>query len=227
MLLAQRPGVTSTDPDDPRLARYQGLIFDCDGTLTDSMPVHYHAWAAAMEAVGIDFPEDRFYQMGGIPTVKIIQTLAREQSVRLDIQAAAVDKEQRFLAIADDVVAMPPVLQIADRFRGRIPMAVASGGTRKSVGQQLRRIDRADWFAAVVTAEDTEKHKPNPDVFLEAAGQLNVPANRCLVFEDSHLGVEAAGRAAMDCVLIDREQKLWLIDAVAAATWNDSPTAVT
>ncbi len=206
---------------------YGGLIFDCDGTLTDSMPVHYRAWKAAMDAIGIDFAEDRFYSMGGIPTAKIIQTLADEQSVEVDVDAAARDKERRFLQIADSVEAMPPILTIVDSLHGRIPMAVASGGSRISVGNQLKQIGRDKTFGVVVTAEDTEKHKPHPDVFLEAARQLGVPPDHCLVFEDSDLGVEAAGRAAMDCVLIDGDRRMWLIDAVSAAVWNNTPAAAT
>ena len=72
---------------------YEALIFDCDGTLTDSMPVHYVAWHRTMKDYGIEFPEDRFYSLGGIPTDKIIRLLADEQRIEVDVHQAAIAKE--------------------------------------------------------------------------------------------------------------------------------------
>jgi HAD superfamily hydrolase (TIGR01549 family) len=92
------------------------------------------------------------------------------------------------------------VVEIVRQNRGVKPIAVASGGFRAIIQRQLKQIEMHDWFDAVVTAEDTAKHKPEPDVFLEAARQLGTPPKHCIVFEDADLGVEAARRAGMNCI---------------------------
>jgi beta-phosphoglucomutase-like phosphatase (HAD superfamily) len=179
---------------------YAGLIFDCDGTLTDSMPVHYLAWYATMTPLGIEFPEDRFYALGGMPTEKIIATLATEQQKQVDAKQAAIDKEHAFIKRISLITPIAPVMHVALHFRDRLPIAVASGGYRDIILQQLATIGCRDWFNAIVTAEDTERHKPEPDVFLEAAKRLKVAPQDCLVYEDSDLGIRAAHAAGMDCI---------------------------
>jgi beta-phosphoglucomutase-like phosphatase (HAD superfamily) len=180
--------------------RYAGLIFDCDGTLTDSMPLHYAAWVEALTRHGLTFPEPRFYAMGGVPTGKIIEMLSAEQGVPVDVVAVGIEKEELFLTKLSQVVANEPVCQVARNYRGKLPMAVASGGARDIVRDQLVTIGMEDCFDAIVGAEDTALHKPNPDVFLEAANRIGVPPETCLVFEDTDIGIEAACRAGMDYV---------------------------
>lgn len=186
-------------PAFPR-KKYAGLIFDCDGTLTDSMPVHYLAWRETMNRYGIAFPEERFYRLGGMPTDKIIQLLASEQGKQVDASVASIEKEEAFLTRLDLLRPIEPVKQVAFHFRGRLPIAVASGGYREVILKQIRQIGCDGWFDAVVTAEDTTRHKPEPDVFLETAKRLGVAPQACLVYEDSDLGIEAARRAQMDVI---------------------------
>lgn len=179
---------------------YQALIFDCDGTLTDSMPLHYVAWRRTLDRHGIQFPEARFYAMGGVPTDKIIETLCHEQSLVVDVPAIAEEKEREFLLTLHDVRPNRPVCDIARGHHGRLPMAVASGGIRSVVMDQLIKIEMQHYFAVVVAAEDTQRHKPEPDVFLEAARRLQVSPAGCLVFEDTDIGLLAAKRAGMEAV---------------------------
>jgi len=176
------------------------IIFDCDGTLVDSMPVHFMAWRETMDRHGIAFPEDRFYALGGVPSHRIIELLAREQNVALDAVSVAHEKEMAFLERIGMLVPVEQVVTVARENRGVKPMAVASGGFREIILRQLHHVKMGDWFDAVVTAEDTSKHKPEPDVFLEAARRLGVRAADCVVFEDADLGVEAARRAGMECI---------------------------
>ncbi len=180
--------------------RFDGLIFDCDGTLSDSMPLHYRAWRDTMSARGIDFSEQRFYEMGGMPTEKIISLLCDEQGVSVNVDATALAKEHAFQMMMHDLQPLEIVCDVASRHRGRVAMAVASGGIRPIVTRQLEQLRIADWFAAIVTSEDTQGHKPEPDAFLRAAELLGVAPHRCLVFEDSPLGFEAADRAGMKYV---------------------------
>ena len=179
---------------------YAAIIFDCDGTLTDSMPVHYIAWRSTLARYGIEFPEARFYELAGVPTDRIIELLSGEQLVEVDAQTVAAEKEAAFLELIHLLKPINVVLDVAQHFRGQLPLAVASGGVRDVIVEQLKRIGCADWFDAIVTAEDTQRHKPFPDVFLEAARQLGVEPTKCLVYEDADLGLEAARAAGMDAI---------------------------
>lgn len=181
----------------------RALIFDCDGTLADTMPVHHRVWTTMLAEHGMDFPEAQFYALAGMPTVAIIRQLAAEQGVTLgDDQPAEMShrKESLYVSMIDDVQAVPEVYAIAKRYRDELPMAVASGGDSWVVKRTLQAIGVLDWMQAVVGAEDTERHKPEPDVFLEAARRLGVDAPACAVFEDSDLGLLAARRAGMESV---------------------------
>lgn len=178
----------------------EALIFDCDGTLTDSMPVHYISWQATLARHGIEFSEDRFYELAGKPTDKIIALLSQEQGIPVDPPQVAKEKEEDFLRSLHLVEPIPAVMEVVKSHQGRLKMAVASGGWRQVVLSQLRQIGLEDCFETVVAAEDTQRHKPHPDVFLEAARRLGVAAEVCRVYEDSDLGIEAARRAGMDWV---------------------------
>ncbi|MEM9368354.1 MAG: HAD family phosphatase [Planctomycetota bacterium] len=178
-------------------ARFAGLIFDCDGTLSDSMPLHYRAWRQTMASYGIDFPEEKFYSLGGMPTDQIILLLSREQGVAVDPVTAGREKEDAFQELLPELRPMDQVCSLARACEGIVPMAVASGGDRPGVRRQLQHLGLESLFPVVVTSEDTERHKPHPDVFLEAARQLGVPPEACFVFEDSPLGFQAAETAGM------------------------------
>ncbi len=185
--------MTFTPPPDTL-----ALIFDCDGTLADTMPTHFRAWTAMLGQHDIPFPETRFYQLGGVPTAQIIRILAAEHSVALgDVDAMVYEKEAAFLDLLAEVQPIEVVVRIAEQHRGTLPMAVASGGYRDVVERTLRSIGVADWFGTIICAEDTARHKPEPDVFLEAAKRLGVVAAGCVVFEDTDIGLEAARRAGM------------------------------
>ena len=185
------------------------LIFDCDGTLADTMPAHFRAWQVVLAGVGIDFGEARFYQLGGVPTDKIVRIIAAENGVTFSEEQVATlthGKEAEFVKSLAHVKAIEPVREIAARYRGKMPTAVASGGYREVIAQTLRVVGMADWFDATVTAEDTTRHKPEPDVFLEAARRLKADATKCVVFEDTDIGLEAARRAGM----VGVDVRLWL-----------------
>ena len=179
----------------------RGLIFDCDGTLADTMPVHFLAWTAMLHEHGIAFPEPTFYAMGGMPSERIIRQLAHDQQIAVhDVAAMVDDKESRFLGMIERVLPISSVVGVAAAYRGVLPMAVASGGERRIVHRTLGIIGVVDWFDAMVGAEDTQRHKPEPDVFLEAARRIAVDPAACVVFEDTEMGLEAGRRAGMHTV---------------------------
>jgi HAD superfamily hydrolase (TIGR01509 family) len=187
--------------EEPAAAAEQAYIFDLDGTLADTMPVHFSVWQILAPRLGLTFPEELFYRLGGVPTVKIAARLIEEAGLTLDPRAVAAEKEQAYvdglLSGALPLRPIEPVIAIARAWRGVAPMAIASGSSRRLVTHTLDALGIATWFGAVVAAEDTARHKPEPDVFLEAARRLGVTPARCTVYEDTDLGLEAARRAGM------------------------------
>ncbi len=185
------------------IAKASGLIFDCDGTLADTMPLHWRSWQAIAGSYGFHFPEERFYQLGGVPSVRILEMLREEQSLGLEPVRAAAEKEEHYLSYLNDVRPIEEAVAIARNYHGRVPMAVASGGTREVIGTVLRHLGIEGLFVAVITAEDVSRQKPAPDIFLKAAEKMGVPAGECIGFEDSELGMQAITAAGMEAVHID------------------------
>jgi HAD superfamily hydrolase (TIGR01509 family) len=186
------------------LQTYDAVLFDCDGTLADTMPAHYRAWRHVVGLHGIEFDEQRFYALGGRPTRDIIATLAAESGVTLDVDEAATQKEEAFLRQLDDVRPVDPVIDVVRRLQGRLPLAVVTGGYRAVCERILDRVGVAGAFTTIVASEDTARHKPDPDPFLEAADRLGARPERCVVWEDSDLGIAAAVRAGMEWIDVRR-----------------------
>lgn len=196
--------------------KYSGYIFDCDGTLADTMPLHFRAWSRAMTEEGADFPEDLFYSWGGRPTAEIITLLNERCGLAMPIEATVHRKERYFLELLHEVQPITPIVEFAEKLKGHAPIAVASGGHRELVYATLDFLKIRDWFQAVVCAEDYTKGKPNPDPFLEAAKRLGVPPEECVVFEDSPTGIEAAKAAGMEYVFVPRPEHEKPTPSVAA-----------
>ena len=182
--------------------RFGGYIFDCDGTLADTMPLHFRAWTRAMDDFGGKFPEGLFYSWGGKPTSVIVVELNAMFGLSLDVEKTVRRKEDYYLALIPEVKPVGLVLGFAKTIHGSAPLAVASGGHHELVDATLAALGVTELFDAVVCAEDYANGKPAPDPFLEAARQLGVPARDCVVFEDSPTGIEAAEAAGMAHVFV-------------------------
>jgi beta-phosphoglucomutase family hydrolase len=178
----------------------KGLIFDCDGTLADTMPLHWRAWQMIIQRHGLHFPEDRFYSLGGVPSRDILRMLAEEQGRSLDHIAVAHEKEEAYLPLMVEVEPIHGVVEIAKAHHGSIPMAVASGGTQRIICQVLEHLRIHHLFDAVVTSEMVKRQKPAPDIFLEAARRIGVEPPFCRAYEDTNLGLQAIGAAGMEAV---------------------------
>jgi beta-phosphoglucomutase-like phosphatase (HAD superfamily) len=178
----------------------KGLVFDCDGTLADTMPLHWHAWQMITQRHGLHFPEDRFYSLGGVPSRDILKMLAEEQGRSLDHIAIAHEKEAAYLPMMMQVEPIHAVVEIAKANFGKIPMAVASGGTQPIIVGVLEHLKIRHLFDAVVTSEMVTNQKPAPDIFLEAARRIGVEPKFCRGYEDTDLGMQAIRSAGMDAV---------------------------
>jgi beta-phosphoglucomutase-like phosphatase (HAD superfamily) len=182
-------------------AHIKGLVFDCDGTLADTMPLHWRAWQMITQRHNLHFPQDRFYAYGGVPSRDILKLLAQEQGRSLDHIAVAHEKEEAFLPLLSQIEPVHVVVEIAKENFGKIPMAVASGGTQKIILQVLEHLKIRHLFNVVVTSEMVTHQKPAPDIFLEAAKRIGVEPKFCRAYEDTELGLQAirgAGMEAMD-----------------------------
>ncbi len=178
----------------------QGIIFDCDGTLADTMPAHFEAWASILNRYELAMSEDRFYALGGWPTLRVAELLIVESGRSIDAQQIADEKESLFQEMLHLIKPIEPVVEVARRHQGRLPLAVATGAVRPICQQILRQIGVHDCFDTIVSSEDVERHKPAPDVFLEAARRLGVAPSRCRVYEDTEPGFEAARSAGMEYI---------------------------
>ncbi len=183
---------------------FAGYIFDCDGTLVDTMPLHYRAWDRAMQAAGLKgtLDEELFYSLGGMPTRKVATVFARHYGLTIDTDYVFHHKEELFLEMQAEMKVIQPVVDFARRHHGKAPMSVASGGPRPVVKKTLELMKLDGLFPIVVTPEDVAHGKPAPDMFLLAARKMGVPPERCLVFEDAEPGVQAAVAAGMKYVLV-------------------------
>jgi len=170
--------------------------------LADNMPLHFKAWTRAMEDFGGSYPEELFYEWGGVPTADIVRRLNVKFGLSLDVDEVVHRKEHYYREMIPQVAPVPEVVALVREYHGERPLAVASGGHRDLVERTLDALGIHAMFDAVVAAEDYERGKPAPDPFLTAAARLQVAPEHCLVFEDTSSGVEAARAAGMAWVLV-------------------------
>lgn len=175
----------------------RGLVFDCDGTIADTMPLHYQAWVAALREHQCEFPEALFYEMAGVPTVRIIEILNQRHGHHMPVRETALRKDALFEDLIPQVLPIEPVVELVRQFAGKLPMAVATGATRANCTKTLAALGLLEHFKAIVTADDVAHPKPAPDIFREAARRIGVPAEQCAAFEDADLGLQAARSAGM------------------------------
>ena len=178
----------------------RGLIFDCDGTLADTMPLHWRAWQVIAERHRFKLPKERFYALGGIPSRDILKILSAEQGLPFDPLAVAREKEAEYLPLIAQVEPINAIVGIAREHFGKVPLAVASGGTHRVIEQVLNHLGIRSLFSAIVTSEDVVRQKPAPDIFLEAARRIGVPPQFCRAYEDTDLGMQAIRAAGMEAV---------------------------
>jgi len=181
---------------------FKAYLFDCDGTIADSMPLHYQAWKKALDEQNCSFSEQLFYDWGGVAVADVIRRLNEMQQLNMSVADVADRKESFYLENLPQLKAIPEVVEHITANHGRIPLAVVSGSTRDSVQSSLTALNLLDRFETLVCAGDYKKGKPDPEAFLLAAERLGVAPESCLVFEDADLGIQAAAAAGMASVKV-------------------------
>ena len=181
----------------PIFPETQALIFDLDGTLADTMPIHLEAWKKTGEIEGFSFTDERFWATAGVPSFKILEDLNQEFGLSMDPWEVTEKKEGIFMDLLDQVRPIQPVIDIVHHYRGKMPMAVGTGGIIKIATYLLETLNIDSYFEILVTSEDVSNYKPHPETFLKCAEHMGVAPQFCQVFEDGDPGIQAAKDGGM------------------------------
>jgi beta-phosphoglucomutase family hydrolase len=177
----------------------RGLIFDIDGTIADTMPIHFIAWREVCAEQGITFTPELFAELTGMPALQTSQFLKKRFNKSFDETEFSLKKEKIFENNMDKAVPIAPVVNLIRQYKGKLPMACGTGGPEHLARRTLKIAGVDDCFEHVIAAESVKNHKPHPETFLKAAELINVAPQDCQVFEDGKLGIEAAAAAGMMC----------------------------
>ncbi len=191
MEIAQNKKVIEVHPET------RGLIFDLDGTLIDSMPVHYQAWRAVLAGGGLDFSETEFYSLAGIPSDRIIEILNQRHGTRFQPEADSAKKEDLYMQMIADMRPVQPVMDVVLAYHGKLPMTIGTGGPRAHSLKIVQSMKLDRYFEVLVSKNDVKEGKPNPETFLKCAESMRVEPRFCQVFEDGDPGIQAAKAAGM------------------------------
>jgi len=186
----------------PIPSHVQALIFDLDGTLADTMPVHLVAWMEAAKAHDAPITEQMILDRTGMPTRRVAQQLNMDYGWSLDPDSVKAAKDEAYFRLKPQMGVKPitAVYEIAKSARGKMPMAIGTGSTHKSAMDTLTTLGVVDWFGAIITADDVTEHKPHPETYLKCAELLKVDPAVCVVFEDGAYGIQAAHAAGMHAI---------------------------
>ena len=178
----------------------EALIFDLDGTLADTMPIHYLAYKNILKKFGIDFSPQLFASLAGIPAIETVHKLNEIFGTNMDAEEIGHLKESEYEKNMYKMKPVEPVAELMIKNYGKMPMSVGTGGYKRLAWKTMNILGFDKYFDILVSVEDVTHHKPHPETFLKCAELMNVPPVKCQVFEDGKLGIQAAKAAKMSVV---------------------------
>ena len=178
----------------------KGLIFDLDGTIADTMPIHYIAWRNTAARYGIDFTEEYFYNLAGVTLYAIAKKLNEKFEKNIDPIEMGDAKEAEYEESLWKAKPITPVVEIIEHYHGKLPMSVGTGGNSRLARKTLEVMGVSQYLDIIVASDNIENPKPHPETFLRCAELMGVKPEKCQVFEDGDLGVQAARTAGMKVV---------------------------
>ncbi|MBS2099496.1 HAD family hydrolase [Carboxylicivirga linearis] len=177
----------------------EALIFDMDGTLVDTLPVHYAAWLKACNNE-VNFSMEYFIKLTGRPALELSKDIIRDFNVAMDPKELLEKKEALVKGQFNKMKVFPGISEVLNHFHSKIPMTVGTGATKEMANNILELTQLNQYFDYIVTSDDVQNYKPHPETFLKSANYLGIDPSKCLVFEDGQLGIEAAQKAGMKVV---------------------------
>ena len=185
---------------------YEAFLYDCDGTLADSMVPHIEAWVEAVGRHRVRIPGSLITELAGMPATKTVEEINRRYGSRLDPEKIAQEKEDLFHDhYLHRVTAIDSVVENLKANHGKVKIGIVSGGRTRIVHKTLEMLGIANLVDVVICAEDVAHGKPDPEPYLIAAARLGIHPDHCLVFEDGELGIQSAMNAGMDWVRIEND----------------------
>lgn len=185
------------------LSAYQGIVFDMDGTLVDSMPAHMEAWRVTCEHYGYPFDLDYMNSLGGVPTRQTVVVLNEKFGMANDPSEVAKFKRESWEAMNLEPVVIASTMAVFDHYRPHMAIGIGTGAERTHAEHLLAAHGLLERIDSLVTATDVTHGKPHPETFLTVARQMGIEPSKCVVFEDTEIGRQAAQDAGMDCIMVN------------------------
>jgi len=178
-------------------SRAKALIFDLDGTLVDSMPLHYEAWKEVCAMKGLDFSEEEFYSLAGVPSDRIFEIINERHGTDFEPATDSLFKEETYLKKIHKLKPVEPVFALAKDYHGKLPMSIGTGSPGQHSWKAVKELGLDKYFDILISKNDVKEGKPNPETFLKCAEAMNIEPQFCQVFEDGDPGLKAAKTAGM------------------------------
>ncbi len=179
----------------------KAVIFDLDGLLANTEPLHYRAWKDTLKKYDIPFTEDNFMNVVGKGSEWTAEFLDEKFSLTADKKILIAEKRKRFWEIIEDVKPMKGARELASKMREKFKVALATNSTRAYADKVLNTIG-IDEFEVMVTGDDVKNLKPSPEIYVLAAKKLNLRPEECVAIEDSPSCVESAKKAGLKCIAV-------------------------
>ena len=182
----------------------KAVLFDMDGVIIDSEPMHYRLSKLYYSELGLDITDEEYYTFVGLGDIEIFTRLIEKYGLKQDLDELVNTYQQRYIDHLRSITDEKPIrgvdVLIKELHQRGIHLALGSSATRGNIEAVLEYFKLRNYFEVVVSGSEMERSKPFPDIYIKAAKELAVDPSECIVIEDSANGVKAAKAAGMKCI---------------------------